>query len=138
METIIFSVFNPPAKDGLIFTEEDESLTQQHFAEEADVNNIMRRYAQTGYIVDPLNPGTAKPMFGDFSVDFDYQEAQNMLISANNQFMALPADLRKRFGNNPGELLAFLADSNNKDEAIRLGLIDSPEVPPAPLETPKE
>lgn len=138
METIIFSVFNPPAKDGLIFTEEDESLTQQHFAEEADVNNIMRRYAQTGYIVDPLNPGTAKPMFGDFSVDFDYQEAQNMLISANNQFMALPADLRKRFGNNPGELLAFLADSNNKDEAIRLGLIDPPEVPPAPLETPKE
>ena len=37
--------------------------------------------------------------------------------------MALPSDVRSRFGNNPAELLDFLNDNSNYDEAIRLGLI---------------
>jgi hypothetical protein len=38
--------------------------------------------------------------------------------------MALPADLRARFSNNPEELINFLDNPENKDEAIRLGLLD--------------
>lgn len=138
MGVMIHTIYNPPPKKGIEFT--DLSLTQQHFAEESDINNIMFKYNQTGYLVDPLNPGTVRPFFDDFSNDFDYQSAQNMLIDAQQRFMGLPAYLRKRFNNNPSELLEFLADPKNKDEAVRLGLVDAPATqaatPSAPSNQP--
>ena len=39
-------------KDSLSF-EGVQSRTKQSFAQEADVNNIMRRYIQTGVLIDP-------------------------------------------------------------------------------------
>jgi phage internal scaffolding protein len=92
----------------------------------------MQRYAATGVLVDPLTQSSRQPSFGDFSGDFDYQKSQNAIISAQNAFDALPAALRKRFDNNPAELLAFIADEKNKDEAIKLGLIPKDEPIPVP------
>jgi len=39
---------------------------------------------------------------------------------------SLPSKIRDRFGNDPSQLLSFLADSSNKDEAISLGLVSAP------------
>lgn len=50
--------------------------------------------------------------------------------------MSLPAELRKRFRNDPGMLLAFLEDPQNRAEAESLGLVDRMPVvdssPPEP------
>lgn len=97
--------------------------TKQQFKEECDINTIMNRYMTTGMIdhikVDP-------PQYKDCADSLDFQSAMNFVIDAQNQFYALPAQLRARFGNDPGELLAFLDSPQNEQEAISLGLIPDP------------
>ena len=47
----------------------------------------------------------------------------NAVIAANNSFAAMPAEIRARFNNDAGAFVDFCADANNRDEAIKLGLI---------------
>ena len=68
------------------------SLTQQHFKEEADINNIIAKFNRTGFLVDPLTPATRQPMFGDFDKVPDFREAQNLIALAKEKFMELPTE----------------------------------------------
>lgn len=102
-----------------------KSLTKQSFKAECDVNNIVRRYQQTG-VVTHVNRG--QPKFGDFSNLGTYHEALLQVTHAQQAFMDLPAVVRDRFGNDPGALLEFLDDPANDREAIRLGLKTPPSV----------
>lgn len=117
----------PPQVDTTFF---GESLTQQHFKDECDINNIIARAQVTGSLVDPLNPSTRQPLFDDFTSAPDFMAAQNMLVAASEAFNALPAALRKRFDNDPAELLAFLDDDANREEAVKLGLIQKVDADP--------
>lgn len=100
----------------------DEGMTATEFLSECDINVIMRRYLKTGQLPASIGPGA----FGDFSHINDYLDAYNQVTLAQEQFGELPALVRERFHQNPGELLAFLADDKNRDEAITLGLIPKP------------
>ena len=82
----------------------------------------MDRYFRTGCLSDPLNqmkPGT----YGDFSEMGDYMENMNKIVQAREMFDALPSRVRERFGNNPGAMIDFVMDPNNKEEAKKLGLL---------------
>lgn len=116
-----YTKFNPPPQVGLEFTE--PSMTEQHFKDECDINNIVAQYQQTGV----LPQGDRQPLFGDFA-EFpqDLQSSQQYFDDAQDRFMQLPAQLRKEFGNDPVKLLQFIANENNRDRAIELGLIDRP------------
>lgn len=125
MAVKIFSLYGEqPPKKGMKFKE--PSLTQQHFREECDINRIMERYQETGNWGEQTN---VRPQFGDFSTEFDFRTAQETVIRAREAFEALPSKVRRRFGNDPAELLEFLQDEANRDEAIMLGLIEKPEEP---------
>lgn len=115
-----FSSYNPPPSDGLKFSK--ASLTRQEFAKDADINNIMRKYSQG---LAPIPSGSRPPMFGDFSGGFDYQACLDKVIKAQDAFDSLPSAVRDRFGNDPAKLLDFISDEKNRDEAVRLGLIES-------------
>lgn len=104
------------------------TLTQQHFKDSCDINKIMERAKSTGVVAGPPGSGGRRPFYGDFSSQLDYHESLNAVIEADNQFMTLPAALRKRFNNDPGELLKFVSDKKNKQEAIELGLIPAEAV----------
>lgn len=123
----VYNYYNRPDDDGLKC--EDDSLTDQHFKDECDVNKIMERYIKTGCLVDPLIMPRNEGFFGDVSEAPDYLEAQNTIIRAQTAFDALPGQIRKRFNNNPAELIAFMADSKNKDEAKKLGLVQAKDIP---------
>ena len=98
---------------------EDASLTQQHFRDETDINNILRQFNVTGLLPEaPLSP-----RYGDFSGVVDYHSALNQVIAAEDEFMTLPAELRSRFANDPANLIEFLNDENNRPEAEQLGLL---------------
>ena len=99
------------------------SRTHQEFKDECDVNNIVSNYAKTGFLVDPTTPVSRVPQFGDFTAIPSFQEAQNALIEAQDAFDALPSNVRKRFSNNPAELMSFLEDPANAEEAEKLGLV---------------
>lgn len=109
------------AATGLEF-DPDEGMTHQSFKDECDINTIVARFGLTGEL-----PGDFRmPVSGDFTGVTDFHTAMNMVRDAQDNFMRMPAELRKRFGNDPQVLMEFLEDANNKDEAIKLGLIDKP------------
>ena len=101
---------------------EDESLTDQSQRDDADINVIVARFGITG----ELPPDLRMPQSGDFSDAPDFHAAMNMVRSAQEEFMKVPAKLRERFSNNPQCLMDFLADDSNRDEAMRLSLVQSP------------
>lgn len=95
------------------------SVTQQSFKDECDINEIVRRFGLTGEM-----PGDfAMPVSGDFTGVIDFQSAMNLVVAAQEEFMRVPADVRARFNNDPARLMAFLEDGRNYDEALKLGLV---------------
>jgi phage internal scaffolding protein len=99
---------------------EEPSLTQQHFKDECDINNILRQFNVTGLL--PENP--LSPRYGDFTGITDYQSALNAVMAAEDEFMSLPAELRARFNNEPEQLINFLENPENRSEAEQLGLVN--------------
>lgn len=111
----------------------EPSRTQQQFKERVNVNNIMAKYKKTGLIE---HVAAIQGQYGDFSRARDFHSAQQALVDASNRFNGLPAELRDYFGNDPGKLLDFVGDVNNRDKAIELGLIPKPpEKAPEPPKT---
>lgn len=118
----------------------EPSMTQQHFKEGTDINNIVASFGITDGAVPPvaLDPR----FFGNFVDVPDFREALDATRLAQERFDALPAELRSRFGNDPVALWEFVNDPRQTDEAIRLGLlkagtvvdgqvVETPAVPPA-------
>ena len=96
--------------------------TRQEMKKECDVNNIMRRYKKTGKLPDMIK---LNPKFGDFAKVTDYHESLNLIIKAENQFNCLSAEIRKRFNNDPAEMLNAInnMDESNIEEFTKLGII---------------
>jgi len=98
--------------------------TKQSMRDECDINRIINKYSKIG-VIEHINNNQAS--FGDVS-DLDFQRSLHLVQNAQDAFDELPAKIRQRFNNDPSELLAFLQDSNNLDEAISLGLVEKPAV----------
>jgi len=105
----------------------DASLTQQQFKEESDINTIVDRFMKSGVLPTPTN----MPQYVDYEGVFDFQSAMNAVRAADENFMRMDAKIRARFNNSPQEFLEFFANSENTEEAIRLGLA----IPQAVAET---
>jgi hypothetical protein len=76
--------------EGIVFTE--PSMTQQHFKDETMIDNILQKYAETGFLTDPFSP--KRPIqFGDFSDVTDFQTAQNAVARATESFRPVFAPL---------------------------------------------
>ena len=97
---------------------EDDSLTQQQFKEESDINTIVNRFLKSGVLPTPVN----MPQYVDYEGVFDFQSAMNVVRQADENFMRMDANVRARFNNSPQEFLEFFGNPNNSEEAIRLGL----------------
>lgn len=119
-----YTRYNPPPSPEADLG--SDSLTRQEFRDECDINHIVAR-AGAG-LVNLQIP--AAPLFTDVSeVPSDYQECLEHLFNADEQFASLPSRVRERFGNDPSQLFSFLADSANRDEAVKLGLIAATVAP---------
>jgi len=109
-----------------------ESLTQQHFKQETDIVNIIKKHDRTG-IIEHVARGVAH--YGDYSEVNEYREALDLVNNANASFMELPAEVRSMFGNNAGEFFEFATDPKNEAKMQELGLMAKPEtvveLPPA-------
>lgn len=102
----------------------DESLAIQSAKEECDINTIVRRFGVTGQ----LPQGIRAPTYGDFTEIVDFRGAQDALIAARESFMAMPAEIRKRFHNDAAEFVDFCSDQNNLPEMRKLGLAEPEKV----------
>jgi hypothetical protein len=89
------------------------SLTRQDMADECDINVIMAKYAVTGVL--PVKEGV--PQYVDFdTVPDNLLDAMASLHAAEEQFMRLPANVRREFDNDPVQFVAFATDPANLDQ----------------------
>lgn len=122
--------FNPPRRH----QKEKQwgpSATKQEFAKDADINTLVGRYG-----IGPLAQLQGQQFYFDATNVPDYHAGMSRMTKAREEFEALPAKIRARFNHDPGNLVAFLNDASNKDEAIRLGLVNAPPPPPPAPEPP--
>lgn len=96
----------------------DPSLAVQSQKADADINVVMKRFGITGAIPVVQLP----PEFGDFSIDMDFREIQDVMNAAKRSFMSLSADVRARFLNDPIRFVEFASDAKNLGEMRKLGL----------------
>lgn len=108
------------------------SMTKQEFVRECDINNVIKQY-QTHGMVNHINAKAAQGAYQDLPDSVDFQESLHTIMVAEQAFMTLPAKVRDRFGQDPAEFLAFLADPENTEEARKLGILKPQEAPPEPI-----
>lgn len=112
-------VHTPVGYDPLKDDWRKHSLTQQHYAEECDINHILKRFENQGGLPEMIHDDAR---YGDFSEVGTYQEAMETVVKAEQQFAALSAKVRARFGNDPANMLKFCSDPKNAAEMVELGL----------------
>lgn len=104
-----------------IFNTSGESLTQQQFAEESEINNIIRSHDRNG-IIEHINRGNA--IYGDFSNITDLSDALEQIKDAQEEFLSIPSDIREKFQNDAGSFFKFASNPDNIDELRTMGLAE--------------
>lgn len=115
------NAYSEPVRDSDLVCK-DPSLAQQSFKDDADINVMLERFQVTGI----MPQGVLMPTYGDFTGVVDYRSARDAMLKAEQSFADMPANVRARFDNDPQKFLEFCADSNNREEAARLGLVAKP------------
>lgn len=98
----------------------EKSMTEQSHRKKCNINTIIAKAKKTGRA--PANFNTMN--YGDFSNAESFHEAKTKVLDAHKDFLELPSDIRNRFQNDPGQLLDFLADPENQEEAAEMGLVE--------------
>lgn len=111
------SAYQPRRRVAVSF-EGTETVTKQSFAKECDINYIVHRWKNGGVIPKVT---ALEAIYGDVT-GVDFQAALELVRGAEDAFIGLPAQVRKRFNNDPGEFLTFCDDPANVDELVELGL----------------
>jgi phage internal scaffolding protein len=108
---------------------EDESRAIQSAKDESDINTIVRKFGLTGELPNDLK----LPQSGDFTDVPDFHTAMNLVRTAQEEFLRVPAEIRARFANDPQRLMQFVEDESNRDEARKLGFLADPVKVPEPM-----
>lgn len=100
---------------------------QQQFADEVNVNTIVRRFG----ITREMPSGREGGVYGDFTGIVDYDSAVEAVQRAQDGFLALDPDVRLRFGNDPGQYLAYVDQLTDEELGPDVG-VPAPEEPAVP------
>jgi len=122
----IFQTAYSPTVQVFINCDDHEFRAKQSFAAECDVNNILAQYDRTGML---SHLAKIEPRYGD-TTGFDFTRSMDLLNEAEKMFMGLPASMRAEFDNQPANFFEFVQNPQNRDEAIKMGLI-RPSIPPS-------
>lgn len=99
----------------------------QSHAQSVDIHTLLKRFANG----DPTALASRQGIFADVTeMPKTYAEFLNKMISLENGFNSLPADVKQKFGNS---FQQFLAESDAIGFAEKLGLVTSD-----PVESVKE
>jgi len=91
---------------------------QQNFKDECDINVMLKKFG-IGY---ELPQGLRAPMSGDFTGIRDFHQAMNAINQARETFEELPANIRARFQNDPGQFVDFATNNENRKQLEEWGM----------------
>lgn len=116
------------------------SMTFQSEKDGTMIEAYLKRYRATGFLGDPQRKAAAA--FGDFTGVEDYQSAMNKITALKEYFDTLPSNVRRFFGDEPGNYVSFITDPRNLDKAVEMGLVSMPPAassqPTADAKTPQD
>ena len=98
---------------------EEDSRTDPSFADECNVNNIVKKFKNTGQIT---HLAKREGVYADVSTVTDLLTATIQVQKASEAFKTIPAELRRKLNEDPAQLIEFLNDPQNDEEAIYYGL----------------
>lgn len=124
----------PFRKPGVLYCDPAEGRTRQEFTEDADIHRIMERFTRTGQ----LPVVTGNPIFADVSQVPSLQEAHALMGLANQLFFDQPAQVRVLWDNDPVKMFDWLRNPDNREQAVKLGLMKPAEAPKVSAPTPAE
>ena len=110
-------------KDGskrVITINNKPSMADQQWKDDCDTNKIIEKYRRTGQLT---HVARIQGKFEDVSDVQDLHKSMIIVQKANDDFLKLSSEVRKRFNNSVTQMVEFLRDPKNIDEAIRLGLM---------------
>lgn len=117
------------SRAGTVFPE-GPTLTRQEFAEDCDINVLMKRYENQD--IGAIMRRAQEPVYADFAeMPQDLMGFMNFMREAENAFMTLPATVRREFDNDAAAFVDFAGDPANLDQMRSWGL-----APPAPAPAP--
>ena len=94
----------------------EPSMTKASFAEDLDVNKIIKRFA--GNIEAAIK---FEGIYGEFN-SYDLRDAMQKVSDAQELFMEVPSDIRADFDNDAGKFIDFVTDQTNFDNLREAGL----------------
>jgi phage internal scaffolding protein len=134
LKTNVYEFYSPytnPKKVEPFYTV-GESMTQEQFAEESEINNILRSHDRNG-IIEHINRGNA--IYGDFSNITDFSDALEQIKQAQSEFQNIPWEIREKFQNDAGQFFKFASDPDNLQELRDMGLANPEQSVAMPTET---
>jgi len=118
METpIVRSQYSPRVP--FIAMHDGVKITQDHFRDEVDINNIIAKFAETGAF--PIANRQAE--YG-YATSQTFTEAMQTIASAKEEFAKLPSEARAHFLNDPAAYLDAVGDPENRELFQKLGLLE--------------
>lgn len=101
------------------------SKTRQSAKEGTQLDWILRKYATAGHSAEMVGAyfSIVAPRPYGIQQNTEYQDMLNKVIQVENYFAALPSRIRDRFNHSAQNMVDFLADPKNLDEARKLGLV---------------
>lgn len=129
-------------RNGLSYAEtathnKEPSMTRQEFAEECDINTLMKKFDSAvgqgpGGLPNQRDP--AAMFYADFTgMPGSLLEYQQYMFDAEKAFMSLPAVVRKEFANDPYQFAEFAGDPENIGQLRTWGLAAPEAAEPAPI-----
>lgn len=115
---------------------EQPTMTQQQHKDMVDINKIMARYKKTGQITHLRN--AQQGVYADLTNIPDLAEAHMQVQKAQAMFEQIPAHIRHKFENKPENLISYLKDESNNEEAYKYGLKIRPPKKSEPTEPPAQ
>lgn len=137
MSILIRSKFSEPLRlklksDPFTCTVRDQSIVDM-----CNINKLYLNYCSCGDFYPGMFAGssqTRQPSWGSVpSGDNLLAASLETQLRAKEAFAQLSPDIRNRFNNNPRIYYDFVTDPSNRDECIKLGIINPPKPDPEPI-----
>jgi len=110
-----------------------KSIVDQSARDRCNLNILLKSYNKSPIPVVPVGQEIMNLIS---SSENSYSDMLITVQNAMDSFLQLPSAVRARFRHNPQQLLNFIADKANYDEAVQLGLITPKEQPAPPANAP--
>jgi phosphotransferase system IIB component len=106
-----------------ISTVNDEpTMTKQALADNANINKLIKKHGITHVV---QNMSNLEVLYGEIT-SYDLQEAMQMNIDAQEAFMEVPSEVRKKFGNDAGAFIDFATNPENISQMREWGMAPPP------------